>query len=322
MKSRFTAEKLEWIQKKATFDELVADYPQEWAAVQSDLSKIYASGNIQTLRECLDRSSTQGLLVINSIRKNQGNRKAWETALPQLIRNRMIQMATQNYCLASATGIIQGKVRFNYLNGQIAQMLLFSHDLERKPVSLFWFRFIWPFIWQKRFLMPLVQPKGIYCFYSRSLIVALAKMMAGRACLEIAAGDGTLTRFLTNAGVTITATDDKSWNHAIQYPEWVVKQDAKMALHKYAPEIVICSWPPANNTFERHVFKTTNVQRYIVIGSRYKFASGNWSDYHNQSDFTLEEAQNLSRLVLPPELSSAVYLFRRKSSNSVRDSEA
>ena len=53
------------------------------------------------------------------------------------------------------------------LNGFVAQRLLFARGLERKPVSMRRFRLIWPLLWQRRRLMPLVQPKGIYCFYSR-----------------------------------------------------------------------------------------------------------------------------------------------------------
>lgn len=94
-----------------------------------------------------------------------------------------IQLAIKNHCLITATGLIQGEVRFNYLNGYVTQKLLFSRNLERKPVSLFWFWLIWPLIWQKQLLMPLVQPKEIYCFYSRPLIESLANIMTGR-CLS------------------------------------------------------------------------------------------------------------------------------------------
>lgn len=313
MKHRSPSEVWEWLQKEATLNELSSNYPQEWETVQRELSTVLARGQVEALRQCVERSSTYATLAINSVHKSSGTRKAWETAMPRLIRNRMIQLAVKNHCLITATGLTEGKVRFNYLNGYVTQKLLFSHDLERKPVSLFWFRLIWPLIWQKRLLMPLVQPKGIYCFYSRPLIEALAKIMTGRTCLEIAAGDGTLTRFLTDVGINIIATDNYSWQHAVKYPESVVNLEARVALTAYSPEIVICSWPPAGNAFECHVFKTPSVQCYIVISSRHHFAAGNWNDYRGQSAFVLEEDQTLSRLVLPPELDAAVYLFRRQS---------
>jgi hypothetical protein len=177
---------------------------------------------------------------------------------------------------------------------------------------MFWFRIFWPLIWQKRVLMPLVQPEGIYCFYSQALIAALAEIIGTQSCLEIAAGDGTLTRFLAQAGVRIKASDDYSWEGALRYPECVARQDAKEALRLHAPAAVICSWPPAGNSFERQVFRTRSVQLYIVIGSRHQFAAGNWGDYEQQTLFSFEEDTALSRLVLPPELDAGVYVFRRK----------
>ena len=167
-------------------------------------------------------------------------------------------------------------------------------------------------LWQRRLLMPLVQPEGIYCFYSRQLVNALAALIVKRTCLEIAAGDGTLTRFLAGSGVRITATDDYSWKHEVKYPEFVVRKDAGEALREYAPEVVLCSWPPAGNAFEQQVFRTKSVQLYIVVSSRHRFAAGNWDDYQRQSAFERGEDEALSSSVLPPELDAAVYLFRRK----------
>jgi hypothetical protein len=225
----------------------------------------------------------------------------------------MAHTAVKQHCIAIASGIESGKVRFNLLNGFVAQKLLFADGLDRKPASMFWFRLFWPLVWQKRLLMPLVQPEGIYCFYSRQLIAALAGKIGTRSCLEVAAGDGTLTRFLTQQGVQIQASDDYSWEHAVRYPEWVARLDAKEALRLHTPDVVICSWPPAGNNFERQVFRTRSVQLYIVIGSRHRFAAGNWGDYHEQAAFSIEEDRELSRLVLPPELDAVVYLFRRKT---------
>ena len=122
-----------------------------------------------------------------------------------------------------------------------------------------------------------------------------------------------MTQFLKDRGVQITATDNGSWSHIVQYPESVVKRDALDALRTYAPEVVICSWPPAGNDFEARVFKTRSVRLYIVIGGKQRFAAGNWRDYDRQTDFTVEEDEALGRLVLPPELGSAVYIFRRKN---------
>ena len=309
MKQQAYARTLEWLKTNPTLDELCSKYPDEWAAVQLDIASVVERGVAEELKVYLEHVSNQAAFA----RRTSGNRQA---ALSKFVRSRMAHESVRKLCLAvlgKDAGAKKGKLRFNLLNGYIAQKLLFSKGLERKPVSLFWFRLLWPLVWQKKRLMPLVQPRGIYCFYSRALVECLARMIAGRRCVEIGAGDGTLTRFLKNQGVQLTATDTHDWKNAVEYPDWVVKRDARGALTTYRPEVVICSWPPSQNDFERHVFNTPSVQLYVVIGSRYQFASGNWKDYKLQSAFDIEEDKKLGALVLPPELGAAVHVFRRKT---------
>ena len=312
MKQEGYTKTLEWMKTNPSLDELCSRYPKEWAAVQQDISAIVERGDAEELKAYLERMSAHAALSKPSPGKRQKN---MEAALSQFIRSRMAHESVKKLCLATLaadTGAAKGKLRFNLFNGYIAQKLLFSSGLERKPVSLFWFRLFWPLVWQKKMLMPLVQPRGIYCFYSRVLVESLAEMIASRNCLEIGAGDGTLTRFLKDQGVLLTATDNHGWESAVDYPEWVIKLDAREALATYTPEVVICSWPPSQNDFERYVFNTPSVQLYIVIGSRHQFAFGNWKDYTQQSAFDLEEDKKLGALVLPPELEAAVYVFRRR----------
>lgn len=307
MKQAAYTQALAWLKTNPSLDELCAKYPEEWATVQQEISAIVAGGVAEELKTYLERLSAPA-----SSGMRQQNLQA---SLSRYVRSRMAHESVKKLCLstlAADTGVKKGKLRFNFFNGFIAQKLLFARALERKPVSLFWFRLFWPLLWQRKRLMPLVQPRGIYCFYSRELITALAEMAASRSCLEIGAGDGTLTRFLQEQGVQISATDNHAWSQAVSYPDWVIKLDARAALAAYAPEVVICSWPPSENDFEREVFATPSVQLYIVIGSRHQFAFGNWQDYRKQAMFNLEEDKRLGSLVLPPELESAVYVFRRK----------
>jgi len=287
-------------------------YPAIWETAGQDLVSAMETGNAQALSDYARRAKAEADLWAGRIRASRSNPKVIETGLPRLIQSRMALLALEKCNLAAATGKASGKIRFNRVNGHIIQNLLFHHDLVRKPVSLKWFRFWWPLLTQKRFLMPLVQPKGIYCFYTRDLIAALAAMMRGHLCLEIAAGDGTLARFLRNAGVDIRATDDYSWGHAIHYPEEVSKLGAREALAQIKPQAVVCSWPPPGNGFERYVFSTSSVVLYVVIGSRYRFASGDWDAYSAQNTFEGKPDACLSHLVLPPELDSSVLIFQRK----------
>lgn len=311
MKRAVYEKSLVWLKSNPTFNDLCTKYPEDWQVVQQEVSNIVARGVAEELKTYLDQISKPSILASSSLGSRQ---LSLEVKLSAFIRSRMAREAIKTLCLTTLTadtGVKNGKLRFNLLNGYIIQKLLFTKGLERKPASLFWFNLIWPIVWQKKRLMALVQPRGIYCFYSNALIEALTKMIASRNCLEIGAGDGTLTRFLKSNGVQITASDSHDWNNVVKYPEWVVKLDARVALSTSSPEVVICSWPPSENIFERDVFNTPSVQLYIVIGSRHHFAFGNWKDYSQQTTFTLEEDVQLGSLLLPPELGAAVYVFRR-----------
>jgi hypothetical protein len=292
-----------WLKSKPSLPELRKAYPESWSWVEQELSAC-----IQTE----DRARLHRLLNPPELAAAETASRSKADILAAGIQQRMASQAVRHICLQGLAPETGGKFRFNLLDGWLAQRLLFERDFRRKPVDLFWFRLIWPLIRQKRYLMPLVERKGIYCFYSGALVEGLAGLIEARSCLEIAAGDGTLSRFLKARGVDIVATDDYSWSHRVDYSEGVVKADAREALRRYRPKVVICSWPPAGNDFERWVFKTPGVERYIVIGSELRFATGNWAEYQRQQSFSQRQDLRLSRAVLPPELGAAVYVFDRK----------
>jgi hypothetical protein len=304
---------LQWLKSQPSLEELSAEFPEVREIVRRELAELIATGTAAELPAYLTRLSQAERLFERKFHSSRGDKKIASELVQQSVSTRVAHLSIKQHLIAEATGITKGKVRFNLLNGYLAQKLLFAQGLERKPVSLGWFRFVWPFVWQRRVLMPLVQPEGIYCFYSRQLIAALGALIGTRSTLEIAAGDGTLTRFLAEKGVQITATDDHSWKQEVTYPDSVIRQSAQDALRAYSPAVVLCSWPPAGNSFEQQVFRTKSVQLYIVIGSRHRFAAGNWQAYEAQTTFDYDESEALSRLVLPPELNAAVYIFRRKA---------
>lgn len=312
-KKKFTLKnEVSWLATNPPLQELMERYPDQWEKVGSELVSLIEEGNAEKLNEWAQKARWIAEMGKDRILKSRNNPNVIETFLPNLVRSKMWLLALEKCYLSSATGKTTGKVRFNLINGYIIQKLLFYRHLLRKPVSLFWFNLLWPFITQKRILMPLVHPKGIYCFYSRRLIKELAALIDNRLCLEIGAGDGTLSRLLFAAGIRVTATDDYSWSHSISYPDTVERIDAAEALKKYLPQVVISSWPPPNNRFERHVFTTESVSLYIVIGSRHKFASGNWETYIAQKHFDWKIDYRISSYVVPPEIDSAVHIFPRK----------
>lgn len=308
MKSNDPVRVLAWLQRKPSLEQLRAEFPAQWAATEKELAAALEKRDPKRLHRLLQRPSGPA----RSDRKTTlAHRDKW-ALVQSAVTQRMAALAIERYSIAVATGRSSGRLRFNLFNGLLAQWLFFDHGFVRKPVSMFWFRLIWPLLPQKRLLMPLVERKGIYCFYSKKLIARLSALIAGRSTLEIGAGDGTLSRFLVANGVPVTATDDHSWADRITYPEHVVRMDASAALRQWRPQVVICCWPPSQNSFEREVFRSPGVELYVVILSAHEFATGNWNDYRTQDAFELEMHPDLSRMVLPTELGCEVLLFRRK----------
>lgn len=306
-----TREAWEWLQTKPSLAALCAAYPAVWTSVEAELAPVLAQNQAGQIKKLARQAAAQSQPHRLRITGQTGGRVA-EAALLQIVRARMIDLAIRQYSLAQATGVKAGKVRFDWFNGLIAQRLFFAKGLQRKPVSLFWFRLLWPLLWQKRRLMPLVESRGIYCFYAAPLIAQLKQLIAGRTCHEIAAGDGTLARLLQQAGVAMSASDDASWSKAISYPANVQKMDARDALQRFNPQVVICCWPPSGNPFERQIFRSRSVETYLLITSRDEYVAGNWDDYRQQTAFDMRELAHLRRLILPPALNGTVYLFQRK----------
>lgn len=301
MPRRRPSEQRAWLESDPPLTAVCERFPREWEQVQRELAAVVEQEDVEAIK-------AYALSVARP------PRVAGEQALiSALAHQRLAAGALKQMGISAATGVTSGTLRFGLVSGFLAQRLLFrGSGLERKPVSLRSFRLVWPLIRQKRYLMPLVESRGIYCFYSRSLITQLFTLIDGRPCLEIAAGDGTLARFLRDAGADIVATDDHSWQQTRRTVPDVVDQDARTALRERAPEVVLCSWPPAGNDFERWVFKTPSVKTYIVISSASELAAGNWDDYRQQATFDMVGDPELGQLVMPPEIGSAVYVFTRR----------
>lgn len=295
--------------EQASLNQLMAEFPAQWRALGEQLVAA-SKGGPQALDALIKQTRSVAAPWRARVERSHGNPQVLTQALPSLVAARMAQLALERMLQSAATGIAEGTVRLGLLRGLLVQQLLFSKGLTRKPVSLTAFRALWPLVGgDRRKLLALVQPKGIYCFYSAALIAQLALLFAGRECLEVAAGDGTLTRFLTAAGVPARATDDFSWAHAVTYPENVERLDAAAALAKYRPKVALCSFPPPGNTFERRLLADPNLELYVVVTTRHRFAAGDWAAYEASPRLTLTVDERLSKLVLPPELDPVVLRF-------------
>jgi hypothetical protein len=306
---RRPSEQRAWLEGDPPLAEVRAAFPREWDEVQRELAALVDADDAGAVQAYAARVARPP-----AVRDERA-------AVSAMAKQRMAAAALRQMGVAAATGVSSGTLRFGLVSGWLTQRLLFAGGgLERKPVSMGAFRALWPLVRQKSYLMPLVQPRGIYCFYSKPLVAELARRIGDRSCVEIAAGDGTLARFLRDAGADVLATDDFSWTQTrptADTPTDVVRQDAHDALRERRPEVVLCSWPPAGNAFEKWVFKTPSVKTYIVIGSRSETGAGNFADYRAaaESAFSMVLDEELSALVLPPEIAPAVYVFERRDTD-------
>lgn len=310
--------------EQSTLEELQARYPAEWQTVGTNLVAATQTKRPEALVAFVSKAEQAARPWRARLRRSRATAKDLSLALPHLGSARMARLAADQVLRAAVTqvatgrspGSTGGRVQLGLWSGALIQRLMFARGLERKPVSLSAFKFWWRLAPDRRLLMPLVQPKGIYCFYSRELIQALVGLLGTRPALEVAAGDGTLSRFLagSGAGTEIRAVDDQSWGHAITYPTEVERLDAVSALRKYRPRVVICSFPPAGNAFERQIFRTPEVELYIVLTTRHRFAAGDERAYQEQGAFERdrERERDLSPLLLPPEIDPDVLIFRRR----------
>ena len=297
--------------ESATLDNLIEAFPNEWTTVGAALVEATATKRPEAIGAFVQAAQEAAAPYRQRVGKSRKNPEVLATAMPYLVRSRMAYLAAQRAVQAAALGG-RGQHRFTLWNGLLVQKLFFARGLQRKPVSMRAFRWLWPLVTQKRLLMPLVNPKGIYAFYSKELLAALARLIADRPALEIAAGDGCLSRSLRVAGVTISATDDHSWSRSIDYPDDVEKLDAERALARYRPRVVLCSYPPPKNTFEAVVLASDFVESYMVITTRHRFAAGDWAAYEAQTDFDMTVDADLSRLILPPEIDPLLLVFRKR----------
>lgn len=305
-----TARKI--LSNEISVETLLEQYPEYQNEVLQEINKLKSNNNESNLiHVIMDKYTANAKIAKNKMMKSGLNEKTVNVFLPEIIKARFAIYLLEKLNIAASSKTAAKNVRFNLWDGTILQKLLFRKGFERKPVSLGLFKFCWRLVRNKKILMPLVNKKGIYCFYSKALIQELSILIEGKKCVEIAAGDGTLTQFLNDKGMNCIATDDYSWEQYITYPSFVEKADAKTALNKYNPEVVICSWPVPKNSYEKHVFNTDSVDLYIVIGTKDPAYTGDFDTYYSVDHFSMEQNDHLASLILPPSPQNAVYIFRR-----------
>lgn len=176
----------------------------------------------------------------------------------------------------------------------------------------------WGWLNEKIWAAAELQRQSIWSVPTLELIDRFTEHCQGKKVLELGAGRGLLYGPLRDRGLDITAVDDQSWHINPSRPKSrpggaIETMDAREALNKLRPDVVLCSWPPAGNTFEEHIFESPSVRLYLAVVSRHSFASGNWSSYKNQTNFDCSISEPLNRLLRPLETEQQVLIFRRKN---------
>ena len=157
---------LAWLKTRPSLSSLREAFPDLWKEVESDFASIVQARDHARLHRLLypfERSADP------KARKAAIAPRDKAELVKTLVKQRMLALAVAEAGRAIASGT-SGKLKLNLWNGLIIQKLFFEKELERKPVSSIWFKLLWPLVGQKRLLMPLVEPKGIYGFYSRGFV--------------------------------------------------------------------------------------------------------------------------------------------------------
>ncbi len=296
---------LTYLERAPSLDELQQRFPEHWEMAERELAAAIRDKDKARLDQLM--RPLEGLPKRRQ-RPQPVSKQESRDLQGRLIRQRMCAIAIERYLkrsLADPRRSLDARDRF------LLRLIFFAPGWGRKLVRPFLFRWLWPWVRRKNLLMPLAEAHGIYNFFSPTFVRELARAIGTAKCLEIAAGDGFLARALAGQGVDIRATDDRSWQgKGIAFND-VEALGAAEAIARHQPDTILCSWPPAQNDFERHVFAAPHVRRYIVIASDQRNLAGNWPLYLAQKDFRMEKSAELGRHLYPPEAHGAVYVFDR-----------
>jgi hypothetical protein len=298
---------LTYLEKSPPLEELQQRYPEDWDLAERELAAAIRDkdkARLDQLMRPLDAMPKR------HTRQQPVSKQEARDLQHKLIRQRMSAIAIERYLKGSLAD--PKAAHLGFADRLLLRLIFFRAGWRRKLVSPFLFRHLWPRVKRKNLLMPMAEAHGIYNFFSSTLLTGLAREIGNAKCLEIAAGDGFLTRVLQQRGVDIRATDDQSWAGKGIAFDGIEKLDAAAALTAHQPEIVLCAWPPARNNFEQHVFGTPSVRRYILIASEHRNLAGNWPLYQAVTDFGIEKNTELGRHLYPPEAGGAVYIFDRR----------
>lgn len=296
--------------KGLTLKQLSDRHPAVWQDVAAGLKERVSGGRAEQLL-----AWRQGALSDLQNARRVGNFDNPEIAV-SVIKAQMTLLAIEQFCdvMSGRAGVKPRMRDVMAMNLLLLARLKSGHIFSTNGFDRVW-RWMRDPIWAASEL----QRQGVWSVPTKDLAEKIAGLCQGRRVLEIGAGNGLLCHSLKSQGLEITAVDDESWSlggksiraRGVE----VLRMDAVEALKEYSPDVVICSWAPVGNTFEREIFRTKSVQTYLAISSRHSFASGNWGAYKEQNAFDCSTSEAINSLIRPFEIEQQLLIFRRKISD-------
>ena len=152
------------------------------------------------------------------------------------------------------------------------------------------------------------------------------KKLNPKLILDVGAGDGLLSKVLKDRGFNVIAIDNYEWPFDKRFFP-VEELSYGIAIRKYQPDVVICSWMPLNTDWTPGFRRAKSVKHYITIGEVEAACGGDWEEKDGWEMHELEEASRFA-LCRTDDLwwkengelddhfmmhHSSVYLFSRKT---------
>lgn len=296
--------------KGLTLKQLSDRHPAVWQDVAAGLKERVSGGRAEQLL-----AWRQGALSDLQNARRLGHFDNPDVAV-SVIKAQMTLLAIEQFCdVMSGRAGVKPRMR----DVMVMNFLFFARMKAGHVFSSESFDRVWSWIKDPIWAASELQRQGVWSVPTQDLSEKMAALCQGRRVLEVGAGNGLLCHSLKRHGVDITAVDDESWSlggKSIRARGVEVQtMDATQALKQFSPEVVICSWAPVGNLFEREIFRTKSVQTYLVISSRHSFASGNWGAYREQKAFNCSTSEPLNSLIRPIEIEQQLLIFRRTSTD-------
>jgi len=296
--------------QQPVLSELRELFPDCWNTVEIELRQLAARRDHAEIAGCLTRAHQDWQEVASECHRLANNfdgRLAERCAL-RLIR----RVALEQYCRALQKQLLGGGAA-GLWDRLLFHLLILPMATRTRALPCRLHHRVWGLLRNPAAVSAMLLEAGCYLIPPAELVSELRRVIGRRRTLEIGAGRGVLAGCLRHAGVDITAVDDRSWEGTIPIGREVLTMDGREALVRFQPQVVLCSWPPPGNTFERDVLAQPSVEMYIAILSRHRFASGDHQAYARAEGFRCLKAETgpMAAMLLPPEAGSILYLFMR-----------